>query len=46
MKTKVSVKDWFGFYAPRFYLFSIIMGIITRIILILHPMTVTTDLQP
>lgn len=43
MKTKVSVKDWFGFYAPRFYLFSIIMGIITRIILILHPMTVTTD---
>ena len=43
MKTKVSVKDWFGFYVPRFYLFSIIVGIITRVILILHPMTVTTD---
>ena len=43
MKEKIKVSDWFGFYAPRFYLFSLIVGIITRIILVLHPMTVTSD---
>ncbi len=43
MKEKKSVKDWFGFYVPRFYIYSVIIGIIVRIILICHPMTVTSD---
>ena len=43
MKSKKEVKDWFGFYAPRFYLLTAIIGVITRIILILHPMTTTSD---
>lgn len=43
MKEKKIVKDWFGFYAPRFYIYSVILGIIVRIILICHPMTVTSD---
>ena len=39
---KIKVADWFGFYAPRFYALALIVGFITRIILLFHPMTVVS----
>ena len=37
---KIKVKDWFAFFAPRFLLLTIILGVLVRIVLILHPVTV------
>lgn len=37
---KTAVKDWFAFFAPRFLCLTLALGLIIRIILILHPMTV------
>ncbi|MBR4756535.1 MAG: hypothetical protein IK076_06310, partial [Bacteroidales bacterium] len=34
---KTKVKDWFWFFAKKFYLLSVIIGFVTRIILILLP---------
>lgn len=39
MKEKKQVKDWFLFFAPRFYLLSLIYGVIVRIVLLLEPGT-------
>ena len=39
---KIKVADWFGFYAPRFYALALIVGFITRIVLLFHPMTVVS----
>ena len=39
---KKKVYDWFGFYAPKFYLLALIVGFITRIILLFHPLTVVS----
>ena len=37
---KVKVKDWFAFFAPRFLLLTLVLGLLVRIALILHPVTV------
>ncbi|MBR6054330.1 MAG: sulfatase-like hydrolase/transferase [Bacteroidales bacterium] len=37
---KLKVKDWFSFFAPRFLLLTLILGVLVRIALILHPVTV------
>ena len=34
------VKDWFGFFAPRFLCLTLLLGFVIRIILIFHPLTV------
>lgn len=33
------VSDWFSFFAPRFYMLAAIIGVLTRIILLLSPIT-------
>ena len=36
---KKKVKDWFGFFAPRFLCLTLLLGLIVRIALIVHPLT-------
>ena len=40
MMIKEEVKDWFGFFAPRFVALSLILGFFVRVALLLHPLTV------
>lgn len=44
MKQKVT--DWFSFFAPRFYILSLIYGVIVRIVLLLEPITTTEGFTP
>lgn len=37
---KKTVSDWFGFFAPRFLALTLILGLLVRIVLIFHPLTV------
>ena len=37
---KIKVKDWFAFVAPRFLALTLVLGLVIRIILIFHPLTV------
>ena len=37
---KQKVSDWFAFFAPRFLCLTLILGLLIRIILIFHPLTV------
>ena len=37
---KVKIKDWFAFFAPRFLCLTLVLGLLIRIVLILHPVTV------
>lgn len=37
---KEEVKDWFGFFAPRFVALSLILGFLVRVALLVHPLTV------
>lgn len=37
---KSSVTNWFLYFAPRYILLSLLIGIIVRIVLIFHPLTV------
>lgn len=39
--SRKEIKDWFSWYAPVLALTAVIIGILTRIILILNPVTVT-----
>ena len=43
---KQKVKDWFSFFAPRFYILSLIYGVIVRIVLLLEPITTTAGFTP
>ena len=42
---KIKVVDWFSFFAPKFYLLTIIAGAIIRIILACSPLTVTSGIS-
>ncbi|MCR5244932.1 MAG: sulfatase-like hydrolase/transferase [Bacteroidales bacterium] len=37
---KKTVSDWFGFFAPRFLALTLILGLLVRIVLIFHPLTI------
>ena len=37
---KVKIKDWFAFFAPRFLCLTLALGLLIRIVLIFHPLTV------
>ena len=39
-KIKKTVSDWFGFFAPRFLVLTLVLGVLIRIVLVLHPLTV------
>lgn len=39
-KQRYMVSDWFRFYAPRFLALTLLLGLIVRIILVFHPLTV------
>ncbi len=36
---KTVIKDWFRFFAPRFLCLALVLGLLVRIVLILHPVT-------
>ena len=36
---KIVIKDWFRFFAPRFLCLALVLGLLVRIVLILHPVT-------
>lgn len=36
---KEKITDWFGFFAPRFYIISAVIGVLVRIALMLSPLT-------
>ncbi len=40
MKEKKIISDWFAFFAPRFLCLTLLLGLLVRIVLILHPLTV------
>ena len=39
-KTKIEVKDWFLFFAPRFVVLTLVLGFLVRLALVFHPLTV------
>ena len=39
-KIKKTVSDWFGFFAPRVLVLTLVLGVLIRIVLVLHPLTV------
>ena len=39
-KTKIEVKDWFLFFAPRFVVLTLVLGFLVRLALLFHPLTV------
>lgn len=40
MEYKRKITDWFAFFAPRFLALALILGLLVRIVLVFHPMTV------
>ena len=45
MRQKTKVTDWFAYFAPRFYLLSLITGFVLRIALICLPMTSVAEIS-